>query len=169
MTLFSCDTFGFYVAWVYIQYGVQVLTRQFPGDASSPEEQGALVGIILALLMVFTAFGFQVLSRAPLFHKHVRRFLEDYGMPISLVAASAMAYWGRFNFANPTTLPVGRAFLPAADRPWLVKFWELEGRWVGIALPFGFVLWILFFFDHNVSVSNSFGSLRSFADYYSSR
>lgn len=152
VTLFSCDTFGFYVAWVYLQYGVQVLTRQFPQDPASPDEQGALVGIILALLMVGTAFSFQVLSKAPVFHRQVRRFLEDYGMPISLVAASAMAYWGRFNFANPTTLPVGKAFQPASDREWLVRFWQLEGKWVGIALPFGIVLWILFFFDHNVSV-----------------
>ncbi|KAG2010109.1 anion exchange family protein [Coprinopsis cinerea AmutBmut pab1-1] len=158
VTLFSCDTFGFYVAWVYLQYGIQVLTRQFPSDAADPSEQGALVSIILALLMVFCSFSFQVVSKAPLFHRHVRRFLEDYGMPISLVAASAMAYWGRFNFANPTTLPVGRAFMPAADREWLVKFWQLEGKWVGIALPFGIILWILFFFDHNVSSLMAQGS-----------
>ncbi|KAG6837608.1 hypothetical protein H0H93_006129 [Arthromyces matolae] len=62
-----------------------------------------------------------------------------------------MAYWGRFNASNPATLPVGRAFQPAGDREWLVKFWQLDGKWVGIALPFGIVLWILFFFDHNVS------------------
>ncbi len=64
-----------------------------------------------------------------------------------------MAYWGRFNATNPLTLPVGGAFQAAGGRGWLVKFWELEGKWVGIAFPFGFVLWILFFFDHNVSVS----------------
>ena len=151
VTLFSCDTFGFYVSWVYLQYGIQVLTRQFvPSD--SPEAQGVLVSIILALLMLVTSFLFQSLSQTPYFHRHVRRFLADYGMPISLVAASAMAYWGRFNATNTLTLPVGRAFQPAGERPWLVKFWELEGKWVGVALPFGFILWILFFFDHNVSV-----------------
>jgi TRAP-type C4-dicarboxylate transport system permease small subunit len=74
-------------------------------------------------------------------------------MLISLIATSAMAYWGRFNIAKPVTLPVGGAFQAAGDRSWLVKFWVLEGKWVGLALPFGFVLWILFFFDHNVSVS----------------
>jgi len=74
-------------------------------------------------------------------------------MPISLVAASAMAYWGRFNLANPETLPIGPAFKAANGRDWLVKFWNLDGKWVGIALPFGVILWILFFFDHNVSVS----------------
>lgn len=79
-------------------------------------------------------------------------------MPISLVAASAMAYWGRFNKTDPLTLPVGRAFRAAGGRDWLVKFWELDRKWVGIAYPFGIILWILFFFDHNVSVGyfNSF-------------
>ncbi|KAG5648397.1 hypothetical protein DXG03_004971 [Asterophora parasitica] len=62
-----------------------------------------------------------------------------------------MAYWGRFNTANPATLPIGTAFQPAGGREWLVRFWQLDGKWVGIALPFGIVLWILFFFDHNVS------------------
>ncbi|KAF8158230.1 HCO3 transporter family-domain-containing protein [Crassisporium funariophilum] len=157
VTLFSCDTFGFYVSWVYLQYGVQVLTRQFV-PSGSPGEQGYLVSIILALLMLVTAFLFQSLAETPYFHRHVRRFLADYGMPIALVAASAMAYWGRFNAANPLTLPVGAAFQAAGGRPWLVKFWELEGKWVGIALPFGIVLWILFFFDHNVSSLMAQGS-----------
>ncbi|KAG1763040.1 HCO3 transporter family-domain-containing protein [Suillus occidentalis] len=146
VTLFSCDTFGFYISWVYLQYGVQVITRQFSG-----EFDGALVGIILGLLMLVTSFLFQRLSETTLFHRHIRRFFSDYGMPISLIAASGMAYWGRFNASNPTTLPVGGAFQAANGRAWIVKFWELDGKWVGVALPFGIILWILFFFDHNVS------------------
>lgn len=146
VTLFSCDTFGFYVSWIYLQYGVQVITRQFSAGFVS-----AAVGIILAILMVLTSFIFQSLSQRPYFHRIIRQFFADYGMPISLVAASAMAYWGRFRSADVVTLPVGGAFQAANGRPWLVKFWELDGKWVGIALPFGIILWILFFFDHNVS------------------
>lgn len=56
-------------------------------------------------------------------------------MPITIVAVSAMAYWGRFNVANPTTLPVGKAFEPAGGRKWLVRFWELDAKHVGIAFP----------------------------------
>lgn len=146
------------MSWVYLQYGVQVITRQFPTDGATAEESvptidEAFVGIILALLMLVTSYLFRTASRSTLFHRHVRRFLADYGMPISLVGASAMAYWGRFNFANPTTLPVGKAFKPAGGREWLVRFWKLDGKWVGIAFPFGFALWVLFYFDHNVSVS----------------
>ncbi|CAK5284334.1 unnamed protein product [Mycena citricolor] len=149
VTLFPCDTFGFYVAWVYLQYGVQVLTRQLDGNPQNAP--GPLVSIVVALLMLVTSFLFQSLSAQNLFHRHTRRFLADYGMPISLIASSAMAYWGRFNAANTATLPVGAAFQPAGGREWLVKFWELDGKWVGIAFPFGFILWVLFFFDHNVS------------------
>jgi boron transporter len=152
VTLFSCDTFGFYVSWVYLQYGIQILTRQFV-PADSPSAQGVLVSIILAISMLVASFLFQSLSQTSYFHPHVRRFLADYGMPISLVAASAMAYWGRFNGTNPLTLPIAGAFRAAGGRQWLVKFWEIEAKWVGIALPFGIILWILFFFDHNVSVS----------------
>jgi hypothetical protein len=159
VTLFSCDTFGFYVSWVYIQYGIQVITRQFPSSSnpsSAPgETAGSLVTIILALLMLVTAFVLQGLSKTDVFHRHVRRLLVDYGMPIALIGSSAMAYWGRFNQANPPTLPVGGAFQAAGGRDWLVKFWLLEGKWVGIAFPFGVALYVLFFFDHNVSVSVS--------------
>ncbi|KAI0311892.1 HCO3 transporter family-domain-containing protein [Amylostereum chailletii] len=154
VTLFSCDTFGFYVSWVYLQYGIQVLTRQFGNPETSLP--GTLVSIILALLMLGAAACFRTLSNSTLFHRHVRRFFADYGMPISLIAASGMAYWGRFNATNPLTLPVNKAFQPANERSWLIHFWELDGKWVGIAFPFGLVLWILFFFDHNVSVGHSF-------------
>lgn len=159
VTLFSCDTFGFYVSWVYLQYGVQVVTRQL--DSSSLP--GALVSIILAILMLAVSFLFQSLSQKTLFHRHVRRFLADYGMPISLIATSGMAYWGKFDATNPETLPISGAFQPANGRAWLVPFWQLEGKWVGIALPFGIILWILFFFDHNVSVRYSTLS-RIYAD-----
>jgi boron transporter len=106
--------------------------------------------------MLVIAFLFKILSRSALFHRHVRRFCADYGMPLALIASSAMAYWGRFHTAGPQTLPVGAAFKPANGRSWLVPFWQLEGKWVALALPFGFILWVLFFFDHNVSVCRPF-------------
>lgn len=158
VTLFSCDTFGFYVSWVYLQYGIQVLTRQLKQSTGPQDAAGPFVSIIVAILMLVTSFLFQSLSQKTFFHRHVRRFLADYGMPISLIAASGMAYWGRFNAANAQTLPISPAFTPASGREWLVRFWQLEGKWVGIALPFGFILWVLFFFDHNVSSLMAQGS-----------
>lgn len=80
-------------------------------------------------------------------------------MPITIVAISGLAYWGFFNSAvnEPNMrLPVVEANFQAANgRAWLVRFWQLEARYVGIAFPFGLVLFVLFYFDHNVSVSRS--------------
>lgn len=150
VTIFSCETFGFYVACTYLQFGIQLLTYQFGDPTSSPA--GALVSTTLALLMLVSAFLFKCLSQSTLFHRHVRQFCADYGMPLALVASSAAAYWGSFHTARPLTLPVGAAFQPAHGRSWLVHFWQLDGKWVALALPFGILLWVLFFFDHNVSV-----------------
>ncbi|KAJ9100093.1 hypothetical protein QFC19_005773 [Naganishia cerealis] len=87
-------------------------------------------------------------------HRHIRRFCADYGMPITIVAASGLAYWGRFDpyvVVENMRLPTNAAFQPAGNREWLVRFWNLPGKYVGIAFPFGFVLFILFYFDANVS------------------
>ncbi|VDC04592.1 unnamed protein product [Peniophora sp. CBMAI 1063] len=156
VTLFSCDTFGFYVSWVYLEYGIQVLTRQFSNPETSTA--GVLTSIVLALIMLGLGLAFRWVSDSTLFHRHARRFFADYGMPIALVATTGCAYWGLFNRSDPLTLPVGGAFKPANGRSWLVKFWQLDSHWVGVAFPFGLVLWILFFFDHNVSSLMAQGS-----------
>ncbi|WWC92161.1 uncharacterized protein L201_007115 [Kwoniella dendrophila CBS 6074] len=151
VTRFSCDTFGFYVAAVYVQYGIQVVTRQF-GQTSTPS---AFLGIILAILTLVLPHYFNSIAKSGYVNKHFRRFCADYGMPITIIAMTGLAYWGRFDryvLENGMTLPTtSSSFKPASDRPWLVRFWQLEGKWVGTALPFGLVLFILFYFDANVS------------------
>ena len=58
----------------------------------------------------------------------------------------------RFVNEPDMTLPVTHhTWSPANGRDWLVRFWHLDGKYVGIALPFGLVLFILFYFDANVS------------------
>ncbi|WVO17305.1 hypothetical protein L204_104997 [Cryptococcus depauperatus] len=151
VTSFSCETFGFYVAAVYVQYGIQVITRQF-GQTSMPS---AFLGILLAILTLILPHYFNALAKSGYIHKHFRRFCADYGMPITIIAMTGFAYWGRFDqfvLEDGMTLPTTpSSFKPAGGRLWLVRFWQLEGKWVGIAFPFGLVLFILFYFDANVS------------------
>lgn len=158
VTRFPCDTFGFYVAWVYIQYGVQTITRQF----HQTDEASGFLGIILALIMLVLPHLFNLIYKSTFTHKHIRRLCADYGMPLALIATSGLAYWGRFDryvLEDGMTLPPGSAFHPANGREWLVRWWTLPGKYVGIAFPFGVVLFILFYFDSNVSVSvGDFGS-----------
>ena len=46
VTRFSCDTFGFFVAAVYVQYGIQTVIRQFQ-QSSTP---AAFLGIMRVTL-----------------------------------------------------------------------------------------------------------------------
>jgi hypothetical protein len=56
-------------------------------------------------------------------------------MPITVIATSGLAYWGMLRHAHTETLPNAGAFEAVGGRSWLVPFWELEGKWVGVAFP----------------------------------
>lgn len=109
----------------------------------------------LAIITLVLPHYFNAFARSGLTNKHIRRFAADYGMPITIVAITGLAYWGRFNpYVREVdmTLPTTKgSFEPAGGREWLVRFWHLKGNYVGMAFPFGIVLWVLFYFDANVS------------------
>lgn len=109
VTRYSCDTFGFYVAAVYVQYGIQVVERQFKQSSIA----GGFLGIMcvwtrrararpadvssLALIMLVLPHYFNSLASSGYINKHFRRFCADYGMPITVIATTGLAYWGYFN------------------------------------------------------------------------
>ena len=145
VTRFSCDTFGFYVALIYLQKGIQVLTRQWAqaGDTS------AYLSIVVALLVLISAYLCGVVGNSNLFQRYIRKFIQDYGTPLSIVFFTGFVHIGRMNSVELQTLPTGKAFFPTQDRSWFVHFWELDVADVFIAIPFAILLTILFYFDHN--------------------
>ena len=55
---------------------------------------------------------------------------------------------GQNKETNVPTLDHTRAFYPTQDRGWLVRFWTLPVKWVFVALPIGFLMMLLFYYDH---------------------
>jgi boron transporter len=147
VTRFSCDTFGFYVALVYLQKGIQVLTRQW-GES---DPTAAYLSIMISLLVLGVAFLCGVIGESKLFHRHVRKFIEDYGTPLTIIFFTGFVHIGHMKDVNLTVLPTSKAFFPTTDRSWAVNFWDSSAGEVFTALPFGILLTILFWFDHNVS------------------
>ncbi|MCJ1384813.1 hypothetical protein MMC17_007931 [Xylographa soralifera] len=147
VTRFSCDTFGFYVAFIYLQKGIQVLTRQW----ALADPTSAFLSIVVALLVLMTAFMCGVVGNSNLLQRHVRKFVEDYGTPLTIVFFTGFVHIGRMSSVDLQTLPTSRPFFPTLDRGWLVHFWEIEVGDIFIAIPFAVLLTILFYFDHNVS------------------
>src|ERR1700759_5410260 len=88
VTRFSCDIFGFYVAFIYLQKGIQVLTRQW-GLAG---ETSAVLSVTVALLVLMSGYVCGMLGESSMFQRHVRKFIEDYGVPLTVVFFSGFVY-----------------------------------------------------------------------------
>ncbi|KAI4262478.1 MAG: hypothetical protein L6R42_002349 [Xanthoria sp. 1 TBL-2021] len=146
VTRFSCDIFGFYVAFIYLQKGIQVLTRQWTSG-----EPAAYLSITVALLVLGAAYLCGVIGGSTLFQRYVRKFIEDYGTPLTIIFFTGFVHIGRMEGVELETLPTSKAFFPTQDRGWFIHFWNIDVGDVFIAIPFAILLTILFYFDHNVS------------------
>ncbi|KAI2621712.1 HCO3 transporter family-domain-containing protein [Hypoxylon sp. NC1633] len=144
VTRFPCDIFGFYVAFIYLQKGVQVLERF--GDGAP-----FYLSVMVALLVFMVAYACGELGGSALFRHPVRVFLKDYGTPLTVVFFTGFVHLGRMRSIELERLPTSAAFFPTADRGWLVSPRDLLVGDVFIAVPFAILLTILFYFDHNVS------------------
>ncbi|KAF2268935.1 hypothetical protein CC78DRAFT_529569 [Lojkania enalia] len=146
VTRFSCDIFGFYVAFIYLQKGIQVLTRQWEaGDTS------AYLSIAIALMVTIVAYLCGVIGHSSLFQRHIRKFIEDYGTPLTVIFFTGFVHIGKMKDIELLKLPTSRAFFPTTDRGWFIHFWDISVGDVFLAIPFALLLTILFYFDHNVS------------------
>ncbi|KAL8717951.1 MAG: hypothetical protein Q9225_004858 [Loekoesia sp. 1 TL-2023] len=146
VTRFSCDIFGFYVAFIYLQKGIQVLTRQWAAG-----EAAAYLSITVALLVLMVAYLCGVIGGSSLFQRYVRKFIEDYGTSLTIMFFTGFVHIGRMRSVDLDTLPTSKAFFPTQDRGWFIHFWNIDVGDVFLAIPFAVLLTILFYFDHNVS------------------
>ncbi|KAK4453643.1 HCO3 transporter family-domain-containing protein [Podospora aff. communis PSN243] len=144
VTRFPCDIFGFYVAFIYLQKGIQVL--QDLGD-----QEAFYLSIVVALLVFVVAYICGELGASSLFRHAVRVFLKDYGTPLTVVFFTGFVHIGRMRSIHLENLPTSTAFLPTVNRGWFIHFWDVSVSDVFLAIPFAILLTILFWFDHNVS------------------
>lgn len=142
VTRFSCDIFGFYVAFIYLQKGIQVLTRQGSGDAF-------YLSILVSLLVLAVGYICGVIGSSSLFQHYVRTFVKDYGTPLTVILFTGFVHIGKVNDVGLSVLPTSRAFFPTSDRSWFIHFWDVRVSDVFIAIPFAILLTVLFYFDHN--------------------
>lgn len=156
VTTFPCDIFGLFNNVVYIQKGIQILTRQFSAKSGEKSVQDGFASVVVALVM--TAFGlfFKLFHYYPLFSHRIRTFISDYSTALSVLFWSSFTHFGGYlHDVKFKKLPITKAFFPTSkvNRPqntWLA-YEPIPVKDVFIALPFGIFLTILFYFDHNVS------------------
>ncbi|KAH7106762.1 anion exchange family protein [Auriculariales sp. MPI-PUGE-AT-0066] len=147
ITEMTSTTFGLYVGVIYIQKGVEVLVEEFHVSTDS-----AWVSVLTAILFAVVVYLLERAAQASVVPFSLRRILEDWTFFAGLLFFSGFVHIsGHIKEAHAELLPVTAAFKPTLERDWVVPFWKLEVAWVFAAIPFGFLLTLLFYFDHNVS------------------
>jgi len=147
ITDMTSETFGFYVGIVYIQKGVELLVYEFDDSGT-----GGWLSVTIAILFALTVYFVQRAGGMSFGPFWLRKFLADYAFALSAVWWTGFANIpGYITNADIRHLPITRSFFPSTDRSWFIPFWNLPGKWIAASIPFGFLLMLLFYFDHNVS------------------
>lgn len=148
ITDFSSQTFALYVGTIYIIKGAEELSINFYDENYLNGFASAMIAICFTLTIYFlekvryTTFGRLL----------IRQLLSDYAYPIATIFWTGFAHFpGNLAQVDFLYLPETRAFYPTVDRPWVVDFWNLSAKWIFVAIPFGFLMTLLFYYDHNVS------------------
>ncbi|GAA6041008.1 hypothetical protein JCM8097_000538 [Rhodosporidiobolus ruineniae] len=150
VTDMTSTTFGLYVGIIYIQKGIEILVYEFDGgDASGKSGWFSVVVAILFALSVYFVERAGTLSFGPFWF---RKLLTDYAFAAAIIFYTGFVHIpGYIQDADIQFLPITASFRPTVERDWVVPFWRLPVKWVFVALPFGCLVTLLFYFDNNVS------------------
>jgi boron transporter len=147
ITDFSCDIFGILIALIYFESGIDDLVLGFKKDVT--------IGLFEFILAIGVYISCKKLSEAKMWHlfnDRVRELIADYGPTISVIV---WTYIGNCNRHNENfivrRLEVPKTFSTTNDRAWLVDFSVLPAWAIFAAILPGFIITVLFFFDHNIS------------------
>lgn len=123
---------------------------------------------MIGILYTLTVYVLEKMQITVLFKPWIRSFLSDYAFAVSILISTsdssliaafpgqlATIFWtgfahfpGNIERAHIEFLPITKAFYPTVNRGWLIDFWNLSADWVFVALPFGILLTLLFYYDH---------------------
>lgn len=147
VTKLPCDTFGLYIAFVYLQKAVEILLLQW--DYSGPNSAVPYLALSTALLVVIFGYATFLIGLTSLLRPMWRKIIEDYGLPLVVIFFSGFVHIGKMSAVDLRALPVAASFEPTADRSWIVPFWQSDAGTVFYAIPFAVAVTVLFYFDHN--------------------
>lgn len=151
VTTFSTEIFSLLNSIIYFHKAIQELQRAH-SSLSFAAFLYAIIGAVGTMLVAI--FLSTAESWTPLFHRYFRMGLAEYAAAISIIIFIGMPHVGELASLDKQTLQVSsHAFRPSSpDRSiFFVQFWQLPVAWIFAAILPGFIITILFFFDHEVS------------------
>lgn len=73
-------------------------------------ETSAYLSIMISLLVLMTGYGCGVIGGSSLFQRYIRKFIEDYGTPLTIIFFTGFVNIGKMRSVDLATLPTSKAF-----------------------------------------------------------
>ena len=151
VTTFSTEIFSLLNSIIYFHKAVQELQRAHDALSFAAFLYAVIgaIGTMLVAIFLSTAESWK-----PLLHRYIRMGFAEYAAAVSIIIFIGMPHVGELASLDMQTLQVSsHAFTPSSpDRSvFFVQFWHLPISWIFAAVIPGFIITILFFFDHEVS------------------
>ena len=150
VTNFSADIFSLLNSVIYFHKAVQELQRNHAAVSLA----SFLYSVIGAIGTFLVAVGLSTAnSWKPLFHRYIRLGLQEYAAAISIILFIGIPHIGELADLDKQTLAVQSAFRPSSPERivFFVQFWKLPVEWIFLSMIPGFIITVLFFFDHEIS------------------
>jgi hypothetical protein len=152
VTNFSCETFGILIATIFIYDGLHGISKYFERtDGANPAMSSVYLQLIIALGTIYLSLALLGAKNWTIFNNNTRTLLCDYGITLAVIVMSAVAYIGRNQGVHIDKLQTPNTFGTTSPRPWLVDLSALPIWAVFVAIIPGFIITVLFAFDHNIS------------------
>ena len=150
VTNFSTEVFSLLNSIIYFHKAIQELQRTHDNLSFAAFLYAIIgaIGTMLVAIFLSTAEKWQ-----PVLHRYMRMGLAEYAAAISIIIFIGLPHVGELASLDRSTLHVSTSFTPSSpDRSaFFVRFWHLPVGWVFAAIMPGFIITVLFFFDHEVS------------------
>ena len=150
VTTFSTEIFSLLNSIIYFHKAIQELQRTHDNLSFAAFLYAIMGAVGTMLLAVFLS---TANSWKPLFHRYIRMGLTEYAAAISIIVFIGIPHLGQLGTLDKSTLSVSTSFQPTSPNrsTFFVQLWDLPGSWVAAAIIPGFIITVLFFFDHEVS------------------
>ena len=155
-TRFCGESFGMLIAILFLQQAIKGLVDEFTYDVTPTywQTMNGVFGLLLAFLYLWSSYTLSQARRWRFGVTFVRAVLADYGFAIMIVAFSGLAYALKGNPEVPQRIVVP----PVRESAWYQSgIYTVEdmagvgGAQIAAAIVPGFVISVLFYFDHSVS------------------
>jgi boron transporter len=162
VTPFTSQIFELFIAITFIYASVRDLIEPiyFGQEDSRPDRSAQYASLLIGLVTFYVAWTLHFAETWVTFTRQVRTFLTSYNTLLAVVFGTALSYLPGVDLAQNGVGGLDRVnvrftpwnWQPTADRPWVVSpFQGIDVAGIFAAIIPGFMFFLLFIIDHNVS------------------